>query len=145
MNKCINTERIVLDDNLLSGIVDMNQRISDRLVYLSLSTNKLTGSLPDLHGASNLKVISFSSNKFSGTVPTDWDELRKLEILDLKGLLDITGSISSLLPSWTALKTLNLKETSISGKLSDILENLKGLGKAKNSLMIFIHDGGTLM
>jgi hypothetical protein len=106
----------------------MNQTISGPLLYLSLSRNTLSGSLPDLYGASNLKIVSFAYNKFSGTIPTNWDQLTNLETLELEGLSDITGSIPSLLPSWTALKSLYLKETSISGKLSDILENLKALG-----------------
>ncbi|XP_008797241.3 probable leucine-rich repeat receptor-like protein kinase At1g68400 [Phoenix dactylifera] len=62
------------------------------LTTLSLSNNALHGYLPSLKGLDNLQVVSFSRNRFSGSIPSDFVALPNLSRLELQDNL-LNGSI----------------------------------------------------
>lgn len=62
------------------------------LVTLSLSNNALHGYLPGLNGLDNLQVVSFSRNRFSGSIPLNFVALPNLSRLELQDNL-LSGSI----------------------------------------------------
>nr|XP_010933300.1 probable leucine-rich repeat receptor-like protein kinase At1g68400 [Elaeis guineensis] len=62
------------------------------LTTLSLSNNALHGYLPSLKGLDSLQVVSFSRNRFSGSIPLDFVALPNLSRLELQDNL-LNGSI----------------------------------------------------
>jgi hypothetical protein len=124
-------EKLILDKNTLTGTMTRNGAISRSLYELSLSENYLSGSLPWLTETKNLQRLMLSKNNFYGTIPDSWRNLTTLTALDLGNQRDVSGSISNFLPSWTSLSYLSLRETTLSGNLSDIVNHLTSLGKGR--------------
>lgn len=93
----------------------------------SLTSIKLTGSLPDLPDswADNgnfkmLQVMNFSNSGLAGTLPASWASPTAFPLLQIMNLS--ATSLSGTLPaawgqagSWSNLKELHLAETNISG------------------------------
>ena len=46
----------------------------DKLTYLDLSRNNITGSLPTWRNLRSLELMTLSNNKISGSLPASWGE-----------------------------------------------------------------------
>ncbi len=108
---------------------DTNGSVTD----LRLSTNGLSGSIPNLSALTNLSVLDLSTNQLTGQIP-NLDAFTNLTILFL-GTNQLNGSIPSL-ATLTNLTTLDLYENELTGTIPDMsaLTNLTWLILADNQL-----------
>ncbi len=145
-----------LNGNLLEGNFPNSVLSLTNLKKLDVSSNKLTGNLPNLGSLINLTYLNISNNNLSGDFYSNISSLSNLEEIllgnnsgslastnfssftNLKSL-DLSGfgltEIPSTLGSLSFLKNLNVSNNSISqfGNLSE-LGNLKELNISKNQL-----------
>eukprot|EP00980_Cylindrotheca_fusiformis_P025009 scaffold12894_cov120-Cylindrotheca_fusiformis.AAC.4 len=74
-----NMRDLILDDNMLSGPIEMKMVSMVQLRTLSLSLNDFTGSIPESLGlATQLRYIKLNENELTGTIPTELSSLSKL-------------------------------------------------------------------
>eukprot|EP00977_Amphora_coffeiformis_P013766 scaffold3676_cov166-Amphora_coffeaeformis.AAC.4 len=75
-------ERLYLNYNHLSGRVDGAPGMRDmvNLVEIYLFSNQLSGPLPDQFGSRFAEVISIGHNRFNGTIPRGYNQLRRLRV-----------------------------------------------------------------
>ncbi|KAM3364210.1 hypothetical protein ACQJBY_014497 [Aegilops geniculata] len=96
---------------------DYNFQIYKLLVNLDLSSNSLTGHIPEgislLIGLTNLNL---SSNQLMGEIPNQIGDLKYLESLDLS-YNALSGAIPSSLSALTSLSHLNLSYNNLSGAI----------------------------
>ena len=93
------------------------------IIFLSLSENNLSGSIPpSFCNASNLEVLDLSHNKFNGTIPQCLTEGETLRVLNLGDNL-LNGNIPDRFSEACALRTLELHGNQISGPLPKSLAN----------------------
>ncbi|KAL2337719.1 hypothetical protein Fmac_012165 [Flemingia macrophylla] len=97
-------------------------------IFLSLSNNTLSGSIPDsLCKASYLQVLDLSINNISGTIPSCLMTFGKtLGVLNLRKN-NLTGPIPDIFSAACALRTLDLYQNKIDGKIPKSLSNCKTL------------------
>ena len=119
------------------GVTVANNRVTE----LRLSSNNLTGTLPESAGSlTALRYCDFSDNRLSGAVPETIKRLMQLEYLDLSEnmltgnfpiisaltklwMFDISSNNFTALPEFyklTALKYLAFRKNNLSGNLPDL-------------------------
>ncbi|KAG9443861.1 hypothetical protein H6P81_015201 [Aristolochia fimbriata] len=98
----------------------------DQLRLLDLHDNRLNGSLLPLSNCSNLKLLYLSGNDFSGEIPDEVGQLKRLVRLDLSDN-NLSGHIPAEISKLSRLVTLRLQNNALSGKLPDFLASLPGL------------------
>ncbi|XP_043705586.1 probable leucine-rich repeat receptor-like protein kinase At1g35710 [Telopea speciosissima] len=104
-----------------------------KLTHLSLTHNKLTGSIPrEIANLKNLNQLDLSHNKIIGSLPREIANLKNLNQLDLSYNL-ITGSIPREIGNLKNLNQLDLSENSVDGSIPPEIGNLKNL----NGLYLF--------
>ncbi|KAL0289574.1 UNVERIFIED_CONTAM: Receptor-like protein 6 [Sesamum angustifolium] len=72
-----------LEGNQLSGSIREGHLRLPHLVFLALSSNRLTGPVPDLSFSSSLVSLLLDNNMFDGTLPQSIGRLSQLRALDL--------------------------------------------------------------
>ncbi|KAK2992855.1 hypothetical protein RJ640_011948 [Escallonia rubra] len=103
------------------------------LEELSLSSNRLSGQLPDSIGHfKKLRSISLDNNLITGPIPASVGKLSNLEILDLS-FNKMNGSIVETLGTLGELYYLNLRQNDWEGFL--LPNHLQGLAKLKSFLI----------
>ncbi|XP_010911833.1 uncharacterized protein [Elaeis guineensis] len=144
---------LVLGANAISGIVPAALVNCTNLQVLNLSTNSLTGQLPDLSSLQNLRVLDLSTNRFTGNFPAWVGKLPDLIQLglaennfeegdipqgigNLKNLTwlflaqcNLRGEIPASIFQLTSLGTLDFSRNQISGKFPKAISNLGNLYK----------------
>ncbi|KAL5797172.1 hypothetical protein ACOSQ2_001992 [Xanthoceras sorbifolium] len=92
----------------------------DSTLYLvnsiDLSTNSLSGEVPDLTNVSRLGILNLSMNHLTGKIPDSIGSIQRLETLDLSRN-QLSGAIPSTLTSSTFLAHLNLSYNNLSGEI----------------------------
>ncbi|KAG7565135.1 Protein kinase-like domain superfamily [Arabidopsis suecica] len=88
----------------------------DQLRVLSLVNNSISGSVPDLSPLTNLKTLTLSKNRFSGTLSGSILSLRRLVELDLS-FNNFSGEIPSEINALSRLSSLNLEFNRFNGTL----------------------------
>ena len=117
---------LVLDFNLLSGMIPAELGSLANLERLELHWNRLTGEIPsELGSLPNLKTLVLSFNDLSGQIPKELGRLGNLQRLALNRNR-LTGEIPSELGSLSNLEALVLSYNELSG---EIPANLGRLGK----------------
>ncbi|KAM0925815.1 hypothetical protein ACQ4PT_003965 [Festuca glaucescens] len=87
------------------------------LVNLDLSSNSLTGQIPEeISFLIRLTNLNLSSNQLIGKIPNQIGDLKQLESLDLS-YNELTGEIPSGLSDLTSLSYLNLSYNNLSGAI----------------------------
>lgn len=81
-----------------------------------LSNNVLRGDLPTLEGLQNLQVVSFSENRFSGSIPVEYVGLESLTTLELDDNL-LNGKIPPF--KQQSLSAFNVSYNFLQGKIPD--------------------------
>jgi Leucine-rich repeat (LRR) protein len=98
-----------------------------RLEELRLSSNRLSGSLPDTLGAfARLRVLQAASNALSGSLPVTLCNAQNLEELDV-GNNALTGQIPSCVGTLNKLQRLDLSGNRFVGSIPAELGNLANL------------------
>ncbi|CDP05587.1 unnamed protein product [Coffea canephora] len=97
---------------------------------LDLSHNFLTGHIPQLEvgQTSVVRSLSLNDNRFTGTIPEDLCKMEYLSELDLSNNL-LSERVPLCLGNLRDLEFLNLANNSLSGQIPSSLGNLWGLSK----------------
>ncbi|KAK7395083.1 hypothetical protein VNO78_15625 [Psophocarpus tetragonolobus] len=97
------------------------------IIFLSLSYNSLSGSIPQsLCNNSNLQVLDVSYNQLNGVISECLTQSTTLVVLNLQHN-KFRGSIPDKFPVSCALKTLDLNSNLLSGPIPKSIENCKSL------------------
>ncbi|XP_030967950.1 probable LRR receptor-like serine/threonine-protein kinase At3g47570 [Quercus lobata] len=121
-------ELFLLDDNSLTGAFPLVIFNLSSLKSISIGRNNLSGTLPvDLcSGCPNLQGLYISHNKFSGKLPSQFNNCRELLELSLSyNMFD--GSISKGFGSLKKLELLYLGGNNLIGNIPPIISNLSML------------------
>ncbi|GMJ11097.1 hypothetical protein like AT2G24230 [Hibiscus trionum] len=109
-----------------------------KLQSLDLSNNKITALPSDLWSLGSLKSLNLSSNQISGSIPNNIGNFGLLQVVDLSGNISgnlFQGHISQVQFKWSHLVYLDLSENQLSGEISINLSqalNLRHLNLAYN-------------
>ncbi|KAG2404622.1 Phytosulfokine receptor [Vigna angularis] len=105
---------------------DVGTRLSS-IVFLSLSKNNLSGSIPQfLCNSSQLIVLDVSYNNFAWTIPECLIQSVTIKVLNLQHN-KFNGSIPDKFPVSGALKTLDLNSNLLKGPIPKSLQNCSSL------------------
>ncbi|KAI3448864.1 hypothetical protein Pfo_005529 [Paulownia fortunei] len=130
-------ELLDLSNNRFHGPIPQN--ISDvmpDLIFLSLSSNQLTGQIPaSIGNMSLLSVLDLSRNNLMGSIPSGIGKCSYLKVLDL-GNNNLSGDIPNSIGQLNQLQSLHLNDNLIYGKLPSLknLSRLQTLDLGKNKL-----------
>ncbi|XP_017979724.1 PREDICTED: brassinosteroid LRR receptor kinase [Theobroma cacao] len=108
-----------VDEALLvwKGTKQMYAKILGLLLIIDLSSNKLTGEIPqEISSLQELIALNLSRNFLTGQIPQKIGQLRQLQSLDLSRN-KISGSIPPSLSELTFLGSLDLSYNYLSGKI----------------------------
>lgn len=135
-------EDLLLGDNKLVGTFpELISNYSVNLQRLSLSSNDLTGAMPNLSELVNLVELRMGDTQMTGGFPLNGlDKLSQLEILDLVFSRDLPRMLLSSLTTSTSLKALVLTGTDWSGTIPESIGNMSKLGKGAATSVICIHS-----
>ncbi|XP_026431545.1 receptor-like protein 20 [Papaver somniferum] len=130
-----------LSNNKFSGEISMEAglRLSGAK-YVSLSGNKLVGSIPstfcrkDNYSKPSLSDIDLSNNQLSGPIPSSVGNCLLLESLNL-GWNNISGNVPNELGHATRLTIILLNDNNLNGSFPNLrkLQNLEFLNLGKNN------------
>ncbi|GJV20847.1 probable LRR receptor-like serine/threonine-protein kinase [Tanacetum coccineum] len=148
IQKLKNLTRLAITNTRISETIPMEfwDMWPSQLKYLNLSSNNISGNLPDLLSNFDIfSVIDLSSNSFDGPIPNVTSTLKLLnlsgnkftggisflcqlvhgflEFLDLSNNF-LTGQIPDCLWNFKELKVLNLGHNNLSGRLPASIESL---------------------
>ncbi|XP_028786668.1 receptor-like protein EIX2 [Neltuma alba] len=109
---------------------------ADVLASLDISSNQLSGKLPDCwSGFTSLIYLDLSNNNLSGKIPSSIGSLLALQVLIMRNNRFI-GELSSSLKTCTSLKMLDVGENKLSGPIpswiGDELQQLQMLSLRNN-------------
>lgn len=109
--------------NTWQGVYTENNRVT----YLNLGGNNVTGSLPqEIGNLSQLKDLQLWSNEIGGQIPPEIGNLSQLTYLDLAPN-NFSGSIPNEIGNLINLETLWLNQSGLSGNIPTSLANLTKL------------------
>lgn len=137
-------EKIILNDNNLSGFLSQDLGTLNDLSELDLSENQLISNIPaEIGQLSNLTNLDLSDNQFSGSIPPELGNLVNLMTLRLD-----TNQLSDVIPPELAnlslLQILELQSNQLSGCYDGALASLCNQLSPLFSINAFISDGNML-
>lgn len=103
---------------------------------VSLANNAFSGDIPDVGACGTLASLNLSSNRLTGTLPSDIWALNALRTLDLSGNA-ITGELPVGISKMFNLRELNLRSNGLTGSLPDDIGDcplLRSVDLGSNSL-----------
>ncbi|KAF8666387.1 hypothetical protein HU200_053493 [Digitaria exilis] len=118
-----------LEENRLSGVIPAELAGCQKLVAMNLSFNTLSGSIPQgLFGKLNQLnlFLDLSNNQLTHSIPDDFGSLINLESLNISNN-NISGKIPSNLGSCVLLQELRLERNLLEGQIPSSLAALKGI------------------
>ncbi|KAH7854375.1 hypothetical protein Vadar_013072 [Vaccinium darrowii] len=122
-----NLEMLILSSNEITGALPDWLGQFDHLKYLDLSSNSFSGSIPRSLGTlSVLGELYISGNQLSGTIPVSLGQLSSLETLDISWN-KLTGTIPASLGQLSNLKILDLSSNHLGVVTEATFANLTSL------------------
>ena len=116
-----------LSDTPLSAWYGVETDESGRVTSVSLSDNRLTGTIPPVLGQlARLDTLNLGGNQLSGTIPLELGGLSNLQELDL-GNNQLRGGIPPELGRLTQLQSLRLWRNELTGTIPPELAGLSNL------------------
>ncbi|XP_038688239.1 probable leucine-rich repeat receptor-like serine/threonine-protein kinase At3g14840 isoform X2 [Tripterygium wilfordii] len=114
--------------NYLNGTIPP-EWASTKLQFLSVTSNRLSGPIPDYLGEiTTLVYLSIESNLFSGNVPPKLGKLVNLANLILSANY-LTGELPSALTDLSKLTELRISSNNLTGRMPDFFQSWKQLQK----------------
>lgn len=108
--------QLELYNNGLTGKLPVGMRNLTRLEKFDASTNYLEGDLSELRFLTNLASLQLFQNNFSGEVPAEFGEFKKLVNLSLY-TNKLTGSLPQKLGSWAEFGFIDVSENFLTGPI----------------------------
>ncbi|KAD6454706.1 hypothetical protein E3N88_09412 [Mikania micrantha] len=103
--------------------------ILDYMSGLDLSSNKLTGEIPEELGMlTHILALNLSHNKLSGPIPVSFSNLSQIESLDLSSN-SLSGKVPSELIQLTKLEVFDVSYNNLSGRLPERKAQFGTFGK----------------
>ncbi|XVE90415.1 hypothetical protein DITRI_Ditri20bG0076100 [Diplodiscus trichospermus] len=124
----VEVELLDLSNNQFSGPIpqDLSESMPN-LIFLSLSSNRLMGGIPNsIGGMQSLEVIDLSRNKLAGSIPSSIGICSYLKVLDL-GNNNLSGVIPDTLGQLLQLQSLHLNNNHLTGSIPVSFKNLSSL------------------
>lgn len=113
-----------------------------QFIFFFHATVSIYGQIPDsIYKASKLQVLELSSNKFEGTIPTCLTKIETLGVLILREN-KLTFSIPDTFPLPCSLRTLDVKQNQLHGKLSESLANCLALEHIHIPCTVLVRQNG---
>ncbi|KAG2690921.1 hypothetical protein I3760_09G212800 [Carya illinoinensis] len=113
--------------NNFSSIPTNIGNILRNINFLSLSSNKLNGSIPaSICNILELQVLDMSNDSLSGTIPDCLFQNNHMAVLNLESN-NLSGKISDTFPGDCSLQTLTLNRNKLEGGLPKSLDNCRSL------------------
>ncbi|KAK1440149.1 hypothetical protein QVD17_05974 [Tagetes erecta] len=102
---------------IYSGLTMYNYERNGSMIYLDLSYNSLTGSIPESYGSlSYLQVLNLGYNNLSGDIPFSLGNLKTALLLDLSHN-SLTGFIPGSLGSLSFLNDFDVSNNNLTGPI----------------------------
>ncbi len=118
---------IIINNNLMTGLLPSELEILTQLQTLDLSWNRLSGTIPAQVGKLiSLKRLALGNNELTGSIPGEIGQLSLLEELNLKNN-KFNGAIPVEMGNLSRLRSLYLDWNELSGGIPPVLGNLAGL------------------
>ena len=118
---------IELSNNHLTGTLPLNWSGLPDLQSISMSNNAIEGPLPlDLGSLTKLRSLELAANQITGSIPAQLSNLSNLAILMLTDNL-LQGAIPPELGNLTQLRILDLEQNRLSGLIPTSISNLAGI------------------
>ncbi|KAI7983632.1 MDIS1-interacting receptor like kinase 1 [Camellia lanceoleosa] len=113
--------------NFFQRSIPISFKNLDKLKFLGLSGNNLTGQLPpELGQLSSLETVVLGYNEFEGEIPAEFGNLTNLRYLDL-AVGNLGGSIPADLGKLQSLNTVFLYKNNFGGKIPTEIGNITSL------------------
>ncbi|PIA28931.1 hypothetical protein AQUCO_06500043v1 [Aquilegia coerulea] len=116
-----NITHIILNGVNLGGVMSENLDLFSSLIRLDLSDNHIGGSIP-VNLPLTMSNFSLSSNQLTGSIPDSLSSLSQLIDMDLSAN-NLSGQLPPSLENLSSLITLHLQDNQLSGTL-DVLQDL---------------------
>ena len=128
MTNCSKLSQLELSSCNLGGVLpDSLSNLSTTMAALYLDTNKISGTIPkDIDNLVNLQALDLDNNYFTGYLPSSLGRLQNLQILSV-AKNKLGGLIPLTLGNLTALNMLNLRSNAFSSSIPSIVGNLTSL------------------
>ncbi|TKW01244.1 hypothetical protein SEVIR_8G167800v4 [Setaria viridis] len=128
LTNCSKFTALSLSTCNLGGVLpDSLSNLSTTMAALYLDTNKISGTIPkDIDNLINLQALGLDNNYFTGTLPSSIGRLQNLQILSVANN-KIGGPIPLTLGNLAALNMLNLGSNGFTGSIPSIVGNLTNL------------------
>ncbi|KAK6942298.1 Leucine-rich repeat [Dillenia turbinata] len=111
----------------LSGLIpDITIGKLEKLRYLNLSNNKITGLPSDFYSLGLVKSLDLSFNQISGVLPSNIGNFGQLEMLDLSGN-NFSGVIPDSVSSLSSLQVLKLSQNGFQSNVPSGILNCQSL------------------
>ncbi|CAL2240759.1 unnamed protein product [Prunus armeniaca] len=128
-------QRLLIDTNNFGGMLPQCiANLSSSLFLFHVSTNKITGSIPNAIGnLHNLESVWMSENRFSGHIPLDIGKLQNLYEIDIASN-SLSGNIPSTFGNLSQLGELNLYSNNLQANIPSSFVD------CRNLKLLFLQD-----
>ncbi|XWS14857.1 hypothetical protein CRYUN_Cryun35bG0044600 [Craigia yunnanensis] len=108
--------QLELYSNELTGKLPVGLRNLTKLEYFDVSTNYIEGDISEVRYLTNLVSLQLFENKFTGEVPSELGEFKKLANLSLYTNM-LTGPLPQKLGSWADFDYIDVSENFLTGPI----------------------------
>ncbi|GFY93175.1 leucine-rich repeat protein kinase family protein [Actinidia rufa] len=119
---------LYIEYNSFGGVLPNSiANFSTQLKHLSVTGNKISGSIPqDIGNLVSLNTLGLTYNQLTGSIPTSIGRLHKLQEVAF-GENNLSGEIPSSIGNLTLLNMLGIEENNLQGNIPSTLGNCQGL------------------